>query len=153
LKKILIWSSWSPMRRGSLLGVAVTVGLGLSLWPIGAAVAEKPSAELLRYMAGIGATLLIAYAIEMSAVVRTEYVRSSMRENWIGFIVGIGVGGLMAVAVALGLAERAEVNHRLWVDQALFAFATGGLLMLGLIVTLLPALHYEWLRPAPPTDD
>ncbi len=141
------------MRRGSITGLALIVGLGLVLWPITAALAERPSAEFLRYMAGIGATLLIAYAIEMSAVVRGDHVRTPVRENSIGGIVGIGVSGLMAIAASLALAERAEVGHWLWADRAVFAFATGALLMLGLVVTLLPAFHYEWLRPAPPADD
>jgi hypothetical protein len=140
------------MRRGFVTGLAVIALLGLALWLPLAVLAERVSAELLRYMAAIGATLLIAYAIEMSAVVRVDYVRTPIRENWIGFIVGIGFCGLMAIILSLALGERA-VKHWLWADQAAFAFAAGALFMLGLLVTLLPSLHYEWLRPGSPADD
>jgi hypothetical protein len=141
------------MRRGFVTGLVVISLLGLCLcWGL-AILAAEPSAELLRYMAAIGATLLIAYAIEMSAVVRADYVRSPLRESWIGFVVGLGVCGLAAIVVSLALGERSEAHDWLWVDQGAFAFATGALFMLGVLVTLLPSLHYEWLRPAPPADD
>lgn len=97
-------------------------------------------------MAGIGATLLIAYAIEISTFIRADYVRTPQRESWIGFVVGISVCGLAAIVVSLAMAERAEVGHWIWLDTAALAFSAISLFMLGLVVALLPALYYEWWR-------
>jgi Kef-type K+ transport system membrane component KefB len=143
----------SPMARGFASALVAFAFTGLLARWLLAVLAARPSGELLRDMAVIGATLLIAYAIEMSAVVRVERVRTPNRENWIGFVVGSGVSGLIAIIISLGLAERAEVNHWIWLDQAAFAFAAMAFLGLGLLVALLPWLHYEWSRPEAPDDD
>jgi hypothetical protein len=116
---------------------------------IGSAVArlaERPSPELLRYMAAIGATFLIAYAIEFSAVVRDAYRRSAKRESWIGSAVGFGAAGLFAIVASLALAERAEVQHWGWLDSGVFAFSIVALCLLGMLLVALPALAYDWWR-------
>lgn len=97
----------SPFGRGAILGLSVVAGLTLVFWMPMANLAERPSPQLLRYMAGAGAA---------------------------------------GIAVALGLAERAEVQHWTWLDGLIFAFAVSSLIFLALSVVLSPLLTYERLR-------
>jgi hypothetical protein len=135
------------MRRGFLTGLFAIALAALLAWPALAHVARLPSPELLRYMAAIGATLLIAYGIETSAAVRvTTPGRDPAEELWIGVVVGSGAAGLLGIIVSLALAERAEVGHWAWADDLAFAFAASSLLFLGLFVVLLPVFRYEERR-------
>lgn len=120
--------------------------ISLCFLPALAQLAEFPSEELLRYMAAIGATLLIAYAVETASVARSPFIRSETRENWIGAIIGGGSCGFLGIVVALALAERAKVDHWTWIDEVAFSFAAGSLLLLGAFVVALPYLAYEWSR-------
>lgn len=112
-----------------------------------------PSAELLRYLAAIGATLLIAHAVEASAAVRASRGRGAAEETWVGYFVGAAGGGLLGIALALGLAERAEVGHWTWLDELAFAISIGSILMLGLLIAGLPYLAYEWTRQSHLNDE
>lgn len=132
----------------------MTTATGLCFWPSLSGLTDHPSGELLRYMAGIGATLLVAYAIEVSTVVRANYARRARLANWVGAVVGVGSCGLVAILVSLALAERADVRHWGRVDDGVMAFAAGSLTLLGISIVLMPLLHYEWLHaPVEEPDD
>lgn len=120
--------------------------LSLCLWPALSQLAEKPSAGLLLAIAGIGATLLVAYSIEAAAVSRKSFSRSQGNEAWLGSLVGAGTAGLIGLVIALGLAERASVDHWGMADDMAFALAVGSLLLLALVVVLFPWLSHEWVR-------
>lgn len=138
----------SPLQQGvawAALSIAFTAAC---LWPTLSAVAELPSPALLRYMAGIGATLLVAYAVESASAVKASRIRSPKQENWIGAIVGAAASGVVGIGISLSLAERARVGHWGWFDDLAFAFAVSSLIFLALFVVLLPLLSYEELRGA-----
>jgi len=134
------------MKQGLLSSVLYVIALGLCFWPILSTLASQPSAQLLRYMGALGATMLVAYAIESSAAVRSTRFRDPTQERWIGALVGSASAGLLGIITALSLGERAAVGHWSWADDLAFAFAFGSLALLGIFVVLLPFLTYEWSR-------
>ena len=133
------------MRRGFAEGAIGALGLWLAVL-LGVAFVPPPSEQLLSDVAGIGATLLIAYAVEVTWLVKVSEVASLTREEWIGFVTSFGVAGLIGIAVALGLAEHLAAGHRNWLDHVGFAWVVSSLGLLGLSVAAQPLMTYEWLR-------
>ncbi len=143
----------TPMRRASAFGVVAVCVLSLvEWWPL-SRLAERPSPELLRSMAGIGATLLIVYAVEFSAALRSSRLRAKAQEVWVGAIVGGAATGMLGIVVSLSLAERAEVGHWTWLDGLAFSFAVSSLSLLAIFVVVFPQLAFEWARDSEQRED
>lgn len=140
------------MRKGSAVGVLAVCVLSLiEWWPL-ALLAKRPSPELLRSMAGIGATLLIVYAVEFSAALRSSRLKERVQEIWVGAIVGGAATGMLGIVFALALAERAGVGHWIWIDALAFSFAASSLAILAIFVVVFPQLAYEWARDSDQLD-
>lgn len=103
-----------------------------------------PSDRLFDDVAQIGATLLIAFAIEASWLVKVSDRRSAKREEWIGFVSGLGVLGFSGVVASLALAEHIRSGHDNWLGHLGFAWVVSTLLALGLIVAIQPSTVYAW---------
>ena len=103
-------------------------------------------------MAGIGATLLIVYAVEFSSALRSSRLRKKAQEVWVGAIVGCAAAGMIGIVVALSLAERAAVGHWSWGDALAFSFAASSIAFLALFVVVFPQLAFEWARDAEPPE-
>lgn len=99
------------------------------------------SDEALSDIAQIGATLLVAYAIEMSWVVKESKVRGGKRENWVGFVTGIGLCGAFGIALAVGFVGYTGPSTFWGSLGAVWMLASVG--FLGLLVATLPYLLYE----------
>lgn len=59
-------------------------------------------------LAQIGATLLVAYAVQTGWVVKNSRKRGADRENWVGVASGVGCCALIGVFVALCLSPHQE---------------------------------------------
>jgi hypothetical protein len=136
----------TPMRRASGVGIAAVCVLSLAFWRPLVQLAERPSAQLLRTMAEIGATLLIVYAVEFSSALRSSRLREKAQEVWVGAIVGGAAAGMVGIVVALSLAERAEVGHWNSIDALAFSFAFSSLVFLAVFVVVFPQFAFEWAR-------
>jgi hypothetical protein len=101
---------------------------------------------MLRDLAQIGATLFVAYAVEVSWLEKVSPVQTAARERWIGIVLGVGACGLLGIIVSLGLAERAAVGHWAWLDEIAFAGVSASLGLLAMVVALCPLLVHEWNR-------
>jgi hypothetical protein len=113
--------------------------------------ADEPSPELLETLGQIGATLLIAYVLEVSWLVKASRKRPlEERENRLGAFLGIGAAGLISIAIALLLAGRADHGDWKWWDELGLGFVVGPLLMAGIVVALQPLLTHEWLDDEDP---
>jgi hypothetical protein len=143
----------NPSYVGFATTFSIAVGNAFLGWYLFARVAERPSAELLRYMAAIGATFLIAYAVECSAPMRERRRLSRRQKNWVGNVTGAGAAGMLGIIVALALAERAEVGHWTSLDALFLSFAAGSLILLGFLVVFLPTVAYEWSQLDPDGDE
>lgn len=137
----------SPLRKGFAEGLAV-IAFGSAIGAVSLAfIASQPTEGLLRSLAEIGATLLIAYVIEVSWIVRASSPARALneRENRLGAFIGIGAAALFGIALALGLAERAKAHHWTSLDEVAFAWVTVSFLVLGVAVVLQPLITHEWL--------
>ncbi|MEZ5078358.1 MAG: hypothetical protein R2725_13060 [Solirubrobacterales bacterium] len=131
----------SAALRGFLGATLTALAGALALLPLVDATDLSPSAELLRGLAQVGATLLVAYAVEAAWLPTASTGRGASRGSWLGYAAGIGV------ALALGLAE-ADTGSLSLIGQLGLAWVLFSLPLLGLLVVLLPLLLYEWADAA-----
>jgi hypothetical protein len=138
----------TPMRKGFASAVGIILFLAAVLTSCGAVVLSTPSAELLWALAQLGVGLLIAYSIALAAVEK-DLSRKGTRnqhENWVGFVGGCGVCGLVGIGLALITASDLEAGHTNLADQAGLWWSASSIGMLGIMVAILPILSYEWRK-------
>ncbi|MGN6587678.1 MAG: hypothetical protein ACTHKT_09445 [Solirubrobacterales bacterium] len=99
------------------------------------------SSEALSDIAQIGATLLVAYAIEMSWFVKESKTRGRRRENWVGFVAGIGFCSALGILSAIALVTPRDPSNFLAVAGIVWTIFSIG--FLGFLVALLPYLLYD----------
>jgi hypothetical protein len=146
----------TPRGRGYWEAGFLISGLAILIWAVFQMLSVDPSPELLRSLAEIGATLLIAYVIEVSWLVRASRARRlEERESRLGALTGVGYAGLLGIGVSLALSGQVAAHHWVWLDGIGFGFAVGSLAMLGITVVMQPMLTHEWMdddKRAQPTD-
>jgi hypothetical protein len=137
------------MRRGLLEAAAATVFMSLLLLPAAYEYADDPSADLLRNIAQIGATLLVAYGVEISWFLKESRRRGADRENWVGVSCGLGTCGLLGIGLALGL--TAHDGSFTLIQEFVFTWSIMSMAMLGSFVAMGPFVIHE-LSHAAHTD-
>lgn len=110
------------------------------------------SPELLRTVAVIGASLFIAYAVEAVWLVSRVAIHDEY-EQWLGFLIGTGIAGLLGIAVALLLSEHRAAGHSNFIDSLGTAWILISLLVLGALLVIQPLLAYELSEPAGADDE
>jgi hypothetical protein len=104
------------------------------------------SPELLRAVALVGASFVLAYVVEAVWLVgRVE--RDDEFEEWLGFVTGAGIAGFLGVVFALLLAEHRTVGHSNFIDEIGAAWAAVSLLILGSVLVLQPLLAHHLSDP------
>jgi putative flippase GtrA len=137
----------SPFAKGfrvafsSMAGGAGSVALVL----IGAGASFTLSDQALSDIAQIGATLLVAYAIETSWLVKESPARGARRENWLGFVVGIGVSSAIGIGIAIALVGREPATFLGTASSTWMLFSVG---FLAFLVAMLPYVLHEWVHTA-----
>jgi hypothetical protein len=128
------------------VGVAQAFLSVLALMAVGAFVARPlgyPSAELCYALAGIGVAILLGYVIEAVWMVGLAK-RDKGHENWLGFVCGLGLAGLLGIALALAVAAHRERGHGNLFDDIGAWWAISSLGLLGLLVVLHPFFVDRW---------
>ncbi|HEX5609376.1 MAG TPA: hypothetical protein VFX45_04700 [Solirubrobacterales bacterium] len=97
-------------------------------------------------MAQIGATLLVAYGVEISWVLKESRLRDAGRENWVGIAVGLGCGGLVGIGLALALSGAGKTFSL--AQELVFSVSVASISLLGFLVALGPFAVYEWAHAA-----
>ncbi|HEY6144825.1 MAG TPA: hypothetical protein VIV13_01015, partial [Solirubrobacterales bacterium] len=105
--KFPLLRSLSPMRRGFVEAVWM-IFLASVLTGYAINIAFSDPAAVSEPLAQIGATLLVAYAVQTGWVVQNSRKRGGDRENWVGMASGIGCCTLVGVFVALCLSPHQE---------------------------------------------
>lgn len=100
------------------------------------------SPDLLRSAALIGATFLLAYIVEAVWLVQ-RVERDDEFEEWLGFVTGAGIAGLLGVIFALLLSEHRAVGHANFIDRIGVAWVAISLLILGGVLVLQPLLAHQ----------
>lgn len=105
----------------------------------------NPSPELLRTMAGIGASFFLAYVIE-AAWLAQRFPKNARAEDSLGLLTGLAVSGLAGVVFALFLSETASSGPLNRSQDFYFWWSLVSLGGLGLLVALQPAVTHIWLH-------
>lgn len=134
-----------PIPKGIANSLAAVALASLGLYFFFTAV-PAASPELLRTIALIGAGLLIAYVVEAVWLVSRVELDDEF-EEWLGFVTGAGIAGLLGVVFALLLAEHRVVGHSNFIDKIGTAWAAASLLILGCVLVLQPLLAHRLSAP------
>jgi hypothetical protein len=140
--KLPVLRGLSPMRRGLVEAAWVTLVASLLLLPVVHAYGDGPSGDLLTSIAQVGATLLVAYGVEISWFLRESRARGANRENWVGKCAGVGSSGLLGIGLALALSGN-DGTLTLF-EQFVFTWSIVSIALLGLLVALVPFEVHEW---------
>jgi cytochrome bd-type quinol oxidase subunit 2 len=109
--------------------------------------ADRPQREFLSDLAGVGATIFVAFVIEMSAIVLWSTRYNSEDDALSGESVGFGLAALLGVGFALALTNHDRAHALTLLEELGFAWSLVSLGMLGLLVAAYPYMLYERNRP------
>ena len=141
-----------PVLHGTLNGLGSGLALLLAMALITFSV-PVPSPRLFENAAQIGATLVIAFAVEVTWLVNKSHPRGGPPEEWVVFVSFLGLMGLSGVGISLALVEHLIAGHENWLDRLGFAWVLASLLLLGAIVALQPATVHVWRQEERLTND
>jgi high-affinity Fe2+/Pb2+ permease len=105
----------------------------------------EPSPELLRTMAGIGASFFLAYVIEATWLAQ-RFPHGQRSELILGGLMGLAASGLLGVIFALALSEQGAAASFGRSEDFYFWWSTVSLTGLGLLVALQPGVVHVWLE-------
>jgi hypothetical protein len=134
-----------PINKGVLLAffsIAVaSIGGSFFLASI-----PPASAGLLQNLATTGAIFVPAYVVEIVWLV-PQMRRGEEFEEWLGFVVGAGIAGLLAIAVALLGVEHRTAGHANSLDDLGLSFVIVSLVILAMTLVLQPLLAHHFTDP------
>jgi hypothetical protein len=131
-----------PLTRGVLLALfSVAVGSIGAAFFLGAIPPASP--ELLRSLATIGAIFIPAYVVEVIWLL-PRMGKGEEFEEWLGFTVGAGIAGLLAIAVALLGVEHRIAGHANSLDDLGLSFVIVSLVILGGTLVMQPLLAHRF---------
>jgi len=135
-----------PVPKGiaNALGTVALASLGLYFF---FQAIPPASPQLLLASAAIGASLLIAYVVEAVWLVSRVEVDDEF-EEWLGFLVGSGIAGLLGIVFALLLSEHRAVGHSNVLDELGTAWVAVSLVVLGAVLIVQPLLAHRLSEPA-----
>jgi hypothetical protein len=134
-----------PITKGVLLALfSVAVASVGGAFFLGAIPPASP--ELLQSLATIGAIFVAAYVVEVVWLV-PRMARGEEFEEWLGFVVGAGIAGLLAIAVALLGVEHRVAGHANSLDDLGLSFVVVSLTILAGILVLQPLLAHRFTGP------
>ena|SRR5437868_6137065 len=138
----------APYRRGLADALFSMLILAFVLWITFADLDVRAKAEGLRTLAEISATLLVAFGLLATSIISAAQGEPrDKRKERLGAFVGIGAAGLIGIASALVLSERAWVADPSWLEELAFGWTSASLLMsLGFIAFQADAID-SWSKP------
>jgi hypothetical protein len=146
---------YEPITKGVLLALfsVVVAAIGGAFF-LGAIPPASP--ELLQSLATIGAIFVPAYVVEVVWMV-PHLGRGEEFEEWLGFVVGTGIAGLVAIAVALLGVEHRAAGHSNSLDDLGLSFVIVSLTILAGTLVLQPLLAHRFrdaepAAPPPPVE-
>ena len=131
----------SPMGRGFIEPIAVNSGLAFLLIFAISGLFSNP-VQVVDSLAQVGATLLVAYAVQMSWVLENSRKRGADRENWVGFATGVGVCALFGIGIALALGGHSGSLSLL--EHLALGWSVVSIGLLGAWIAMQPWAMYEW---------
>jgi hypothetical protein len=131
-----------PVTKGILLALfSVAIGSVGAAFFLGAFPPASP--ELLQSLATIGAILVPAYVVEVVWMV-PHMGQGEEFEEWLGFVVGAGIAGLIAIAAALLGVEHRVAGHTNTLDDLGLGFIVVSLVILAGTLVSQPLLAHRF---------
>lgn len=148
------------MRFGLPVLEPLTKGFALALWSVflgsiggafflGALPPASPG--LIENLVTIGAILVPAYVVEIVWLV-PRMKRGFEFDEWLGFVVGAGVAGLIAIAIAVLLVEHRAAGHANSLDDLGLAWVVVAEIILAGVLVIHPLLAHRLTEDEEPTD-
>jgi len=127
-----------PVPKGLLLALfsVVVASIGGAFF---LSAVPPASAALLQNLAIIGAIMIPAYVVEVIWLM-PQMGRGEEFEEWLGFVVGAGLAGLLAIAVALLGVEHRVAGHSNTLDDLGLSFVAVSLTILAVTLVVQPLL-------------
>lgn len=134
-----------PVPKGLLLALfsVAVASIGGSFF---LSALPPASPALLQNLAIIGAILIPAYVVEVIWLM-PQMGRGEEFEEWLGFVVGAGLAGLLAIAVALLGVEHRVAGHTNTLDDLGLSFVVVSLTILAVTLVLQPLLAQRFADP------
>lgn len=133
---------YEPITKGVLLAffsvIVATIGAAFFLGAV-----PPASPHLLQSLATIGAIFVPAYVVEVVWMI-PHIGRGEEFEEWLGFVVGAGIAGLVAIAVALLEVEHRVAGHSNSLDDLGLAFVIVSLTILAGALVSQPLLAHRF---------
>lgn len=131
-----------PVTKGVMLALfSVAVASVGGAFFLGAIPPASP--ELLQSLATIGAIFVPAYVVEVVWML-PHMGRGEEFEEWLGFVVGTGIAGLLAIAVALLGVEHRVAGHANTLDDLGLSFVVVSLVILAGTLISQPLLAHRF---------
>jgi hypothetical protein len=102
----------------------------------------RPDADLLRVTAGIGASLFLAYVIEITWMA-SQVLPPGAGEDFLGGLTGFGLSGFLGVIALLILSEQGPGEFTMLAEYFLW-WSLLALVFLGLMVAMQPYMVHQW---------
>jgi cytochrome bd-type quinol oxidase subunit 2 len=136
-----------PLWRGvlAILMLELLLSVALVFWL--RAHVDHPRPEFLSDLAGVGATIFVAYVISMSTIVLWSTRYDAENDAISGEAVGFGLAALLGVGFALTLTNHDQAHALTSLEALGLSWALVSLAMLGLLVAAYPFMLYERHRP------
>lgn len=133
---------YEPITKGVLLAlfsvVVATIGAAFFLGAI-----PPASPDLFQSLATIGAIFVPAYVVEVVWLL-PRMGHGEEFEEWLGFTVGAGIAGVLAIAVALLGAQHRLAGHSNSLDDLGLSFVIVSLVILAGILISQPLLAHRF---------
>jgi hypothetical protein len=142
LWKLPLLRRLTQVQRGFLGAIALVLSMSLAFVLATNRYLSHREPRLLESLAQIGATLLVAYAVEVVWLLKTSRTRGDKQETFVGAAAGLGTCGVIGIAFALALSEHRGPSWAT-VEKLEFAWSAASLVLLGGLVGLLPVLMYD----------
>ncbi|HET8862311.1 MAG TPA: hypothetical protein VFM94_03575 [Solirubrobacterales bacterium] len=133
-----------PISKGIANALFTVAAASLGVYFFFSAI-PLASPELLRSLASIGATLLLAYVVEAVWLVQ-RVQRDEEYEEWLGITIGAAIAGFFGVIFALLLSEHRAAGHANFIDELGVAWVAVSLLVLGGSLIAYPFMAHRLRR-------
>lgn len=130
------------MRRGVFEAFVVVFGGCIGFAFASNGLIPIPSGHFFVSLAQIGATLLVADAVQIGWFLQNSRKRGADSENWAGVMAGLSSCALIGITISLLLAEHQ--GRYTWIDRMGFGWVVMSLFLLGVLIALQPLTTYEW---------
>jgi membrane protein YdbS with pleckstrin-like domain len=136
-----------PLWRGVLATLALELLLASAFVFTLRGHVDHPRGEFLSDLAGIGATIFVAFVIEMSVIVLWSTRYDVEDDALSGETVGFGFAALLGIGFALALTNHDHAQALTFLEELGFSWSLVSLAMLAVLVAVYPLVLYERNRP------